>query len=329
MRIFLTGGTGYIGNRIAHYLADKGIKVHALVRSKQKNELFLREEIELFYGDLTNTDAMVEAMLTCDIVIHSAAYAAIYTKEPKLFYDINVKGSQQVFYAAQKSGVKKMVFISSAGVLGPSSDETPVNEDTERTVPYFNEYEETKAEAERWLLNRSSKNLEVVSLNLSRVFGPGQLTEANGGTRLVQQVAKGWRIIPGNGKSIGNYVYIDDVVAACYQAIEKGIAGERYIIGGENLDFNTYFDVAKELTNAKQKMIHLPVGVILVASSIMKFLANFGVKPAITPSWVKRYMYNWILDNSKAKAELGMVFTPFYEGMKKTTDWLRKEGEIE
>ncbi len=327
MKVFLTGGTGYIGNRIANFLADKGITVHALVRSKQKNHLLQHDGIELFYGDLTNNEAMIEAMLTCDVVIHSAAFAAVYTKTPQLFTDINVKGSQQVFYAAQKSGVKKMIFISSAGVLGPSNG-TPVTEKSERILPFFNEYEETKAEAEQWLLEKSSPALEVCALNLSRVFGPGQLTEANAGTRLLKQVSEGWRIIPGNGKSIGNYVYIDDVLEACYNAIDKGKSGERYIIGGENLDFNRYFDIAKQYTGAKQKMIHIPVGVMLVISGIMKFLAVFGVKPAITPSWVKRYMYDWILDNSKAKTELGIELTPFEEGIKKTVSWLRKEGKI-
>lgn len=327
MKVFLTGATGYIGNRIAHYLVDKGITVHALVRSKKKNHLLEREGIVLFYGDLTNNDAMIEAMLDCDAVIHSAAFAAIYTPTPQLFTDINVKGSQQVFYAAKKNGVKKMVFISSAGVLGPS-DGIPINEESERLLPYFNEYEQTKAKAEQWLLNRSSATLEVTALNLSRVFGPGQLTEANAGTRLLKQVSEGWKVIPGDGKSIGSYVYIDDVVEACYQAIAKGKSGERYIIGGDNLDFNTYFEVAKKHTNAQQKMMHLPVWVIMTASRVMKFLATFGVKPAITPSWVKRYMYDWVLDNTKAKEELGIQFTPFEEGVKKTVEWLKQEGKI-
>ncbi len=327
MKIFLTGATGYIGNRIAHYLVDKGITVHALVRSKKKNNLLARKGIVLFYGDLTNTNTMLEAMLGCDTVIHSAAFAAIYTPTPQLFTDINVKGSQQVFYAAQKSSVKKIVFISSAGVLGPSNG-IPINEESKRVLPYFNEYEQTKAEAEQWLLNKSSTTLAVTALNLSRVFGAGQLTEANAGTRLLQQVAQGWRVIPSNGKSIGNYVYIDDVVEACYQAIAKGKEGERYIIGGENLDFNTYFEVAKKYTHAQQKMIHLPIWVIMTAARVMKFLAAFGVKPAITPSWVKRYTYNWVLDNSKAKKELGIQFTSFEEGVKKTVEWLKQEGKI-
>lgn len=327
MKVFLTGATGYIGNRIAHYLVDKGCTVNALVRSKQKNHLLDRDGIELFYGDLTNSDAMVEAMLTCDVVIHSAAFAAVYTKTPQLFTDINVKGSQQVFYSAQKSGIKKIIFISTAGVLGPSNG-SPINEDSERTLPYFNEYEETKAQAEQWLLNRSTKNLEIVSLNLSRVFGPGQLTEANAATRLIQKVAHGWKIIPGDGKSIGSYVYIDDVIEACYNAIAKGAGGERYIIGGENRNFNDYFELAKKHTGAKQKMIHLPVGVIMLSSRVMKFLAAFGVKPAITPSWVKRYLYNWVLDNTKAKEKLSIEFTSFEEGIQKTVNWLKEEGEI-
>lgn len=327
MKVFVTGGTGYIGNRIVHHLVDKGYTVHALVRSKQKANLLQREGIELFVGDLTNKEAMIEAMLGCDFIIHSAAFAALHTTNTQLYYDINVKGSQQVYYAAQESGIKKMVFISSAGVLGPSQNNI-IREDSPRTVAYFNEYEKTKAEAESWLLNKSAQNLEVLSLNLSRVFGPGQLTEANAGTRLLQQVAKGWRVIPGDGKSIGNYIFIDDVLEACHRAIEMGKGGERYIIGGDNIDFETYFEVAKKATGATQAMIHVPVSIIMTIARGMSLMARFGVTPTITPPWVRRYMYNWELDNKKAQTQLGMRFTPFEEGITKTVEWLKREELI-
>lgn len=323
MKVFLTGGTGYIGNRIARYFADRDIPVHALVRSKQKAGLLHHENIRLFSGDLHQPDALEEGMQGCDIVIHSAAYAALYTPKPELYGTININGSQQVLEAAKKTEVKKIIYISTAGILGPSS-QTAVHEDTQRTLPFFNEYERTKFEAERLMLENSSEQLPIVALNLTRVFGPGQLTEANAGTRLIHQVANGWRIIPGNGKSIGNYVYIDDVLNACYLAIEKGQGGHRYIIGGDNIDFNTYFDVAKKVTGATQKMIHLPVGVIMGMSRIMLMLAPLGITPTITPPWVRRYMYNWVLDNTKAQQHLGVSFTPFEEGVQKTVEWLKQ-----
>lgn len=323
MKVFLTGGTGYIGNRIALHFANKGITVHALVRSKQKSTLLMHNNILLFTGDIHQADALETAMQGCDVVIHSAAFSALYTPKEELYAEINIKGSQNVFTAAQKVNVKKIIYISTAGILGPS-DDMPVHEETKRTTPYFNEYERTKAEAEKWLLAQSNDSLAISSLNLTRVFGPGQLTEANAGTRLIHQVANGWRIIPGDGKSIGNYVYIDDVLDACYQTIEKGKSGHRYIIGGDNIDFNTYFSVAKKTTGATQKMINLPVSIIMGLSRVMLWFAPLGIAPTITPPWVKRYMYNWVLDNTKAKTELGISFTPFEEGVEKTVEWLKQ-----
>lgn len=311
-----------MGQRVALHLAVQGYQVHALVRSPKKSGLINHPGITLFNGDINNKESLKTASEGCDVCIHSAGFSALYTPNPKLYHDINVKGSQLVFEAAQENSLKKFIYISTAGVLGPSLN-GPVNENTARQVPFFNEYEATKARAEEWLLANTSEAMPVVSLNLTRVYGPGQLSEANAGTRLMQNVMKGWRIVPGNGESIGNYVYIDDVVAACESAITRAVGGHRYIIGGENLSFNRYFEIVKSVSGAQQKMIGLPVSVILLMAYTMQALAVFGFKPYITPPWVKRYMYNWVLDITKAREHLEYTPIPFEEGVKKTINWLK------
>lgn len=328
MKVFITGATGYIGHRLAHNFASRGHIVHALVRSPQKADTLQHKNIVLFSGDVNNNRALTEASRGCDVSIHTAAFAAIYAKDPSQFEKINIAGTREVLNASQENGVKKFIFISSAGVLGPSSL-GPVTELTERSIPYFNEYERTKGVAQSFVLQQNSENMPTVALNLTRVFGPGLLTEANATTRLVDKVAKqSWRIIPGNGKSVGNYVFIDDVIQACHRAIEKGRGGHNYIIGADNLSFNEFFETVKKLSGANHAMIKMPVGVIMTASRIMKLMARFGSNPAITPEWVKRYMYDWVLDNTKARTELEMEFTPFEEAIKKTLEWLKKTSQV-
>ena len=321
-KIFITGATGYVGQRVALHLAAKGYLVHALVRSPQKSGLLNHPGITLFNGDISNKESLKAASAGCDVCIHSAGFSALYAPNPKLYHDINVKGSQLVFEAARENNLRKFIYISTAGVLGPSLN-GPVNEYSPRKVPFFNEYETTKAKAEEWLLANTADTMPVASLNLTRVYGPGQLSEANAGTRLMLNVMKGWRIVPGNGESIGNYVYIDDVVTACESAITRAVGGHRYIIGGENLSFNRYFEVVKSVSGAQQKMISLPVSVILLMAYTMQALAVFGVKPYITPPWVRRYMYNWVLDVTKAREHLEYNPTSFEEGVKKTINWLK------
>jgi NAD+-dependent farnesol dehydrogenase len=326
MKIFITGATGYIGQQVALYLANQGHTLHALVRSPQKTTLLRHPNITFFTGDVGQPQALNNAAQGCDVCIHAAAYSALYTRNKQLFEEINITGTRLVFEAAQKNGIKKFIHLSSAGIFGPSNG-TPINENTQRTLPYFNEYERTKAVAEKWILEQNSTQMPVVSLNLTRVYGPGQLTEANAGTRLIEQVMnKGWRIIPGNGKSIGNYVYVDDIPVACQKAIEYGNGGHRYIIGGENLSFNAYFDYVKKATGAKQAMVHLPVAVIMATAYVMQWLAYIGITPTITPPWARRYMYNWVLDTQKAETELNYTPTSFKVGVEKTVSWLKQQS---
>lgn len=324
MKIFLTGATGYIGHRIAHFFAEQGHQIHALIRDPKKEALLTHPNTIIFYGDLTDEGMLEKAAQGCHVCIHSAAYAAIHTKTPALFEEINYTGTQKVWSAAQKAGVKKFIYISSAGTLGPSVKDEPVNETIQPRLAFFNEYERTKALAEAWVLQNSSPQMEGIALNLSRVYGPGLLTEANGTTRLIKKIANGFTIVPGNGKSIGNYVYIDDVLMACQQAIVLAVGGNRYIIGGENKSFNQFFEEVMLQAGIHKKLIRLPIPLILVVAHIMEWLAAFGVSPTITPPWVKRYGHNWILDTTKAQTQLGLNPIGLKEGIAKTMAWLQK-----
>lgn len=328
MKIFITGATGYIGRQVALHLANKGHVLHALVRSKQKTQLLQHPNIVLFEGDLHQPEQLQAAAANCDVCLHAAAYAAIYTKQKELFEEININGTKNVFAAAKANGITRFILISSAGIYGPSEGNTPVTEKSVRKVTFFNEYERTKAIADDWVLEQNSPEMQTLSLNLTRVYGPGQLTEANAGTRLIQQVMQGWRIIPGDGKNIGNYVFIDDILIACENALTMGKGGNRYIIGGENLSFDEYFGVVKQATNARQKMIHTPVWLIMAVSYIMLLLAHLGRTPLITPQWAKRYMKNWILDSTKAQTELNHSPTVFKDGVKKTVAWLQNGSTL-
>lgn len=327
MKIFLTGSTGYIGQRIALFFAQQGHEIQALIRDSKKENLLQHPSISFFYGDLDDVEVLEKAATGCDVCIHSAAYAAIYTKTPALFEIINYHGTQKVWNAALNAGVKKFIFISSAGTLGPAVNDKPVTENTTLSLPFFNEYERTKAMAEKWVLENSSLQMEGIALNLTRVYGPGLLTEANGTTRLIQKITNGFRIVPGNGKSIGNYVYIDDVLIACQQAISLAKGGNRYIIGGENKSFNQFFEEVMKQEGVRQKLFRLPIAIIMVVAQIMEWLAVFGISPTITPPWVKRYGHNWILDTTKARTQLALKPHTLEEGIAKTLYWLKNNKE--
>jgi NAD+-dependent farnesol dehydrogenase len=325
MKAFLTGATGYIGQRLALRLAEDGHQVRALVRSPEKARLIQHPNISLVQGTLSDFAALVAGTAGCDVIFHMAAFARVWAPDPTVYTEINVEGTGRVLQAALQNQVKRVVVTSTAGVFGPS-DGVPVQEAGERSVPFFNEYEETKRASEILCEDYAEKGLEVVVVNPSRVYGPGISSESNPITRMINLYVNGsWRWIPGDGNGIGNYVLVDDVVQGHLLAWEKGRPGERYLLGGENASYNAFFQKLQQVSGVKKRMVHVPVGVLLFMSNLMMAWTNItGKAPLITPKWVRKYLYHWELSSQKAADELGYSFTPLKEGISQTLEWLNR-----
>ena len=137
-----------------------------------------------------------------------AAYAAAWEKKPGDFSKYNVQGTINVIETAKKLGINDIVVTSTAGVFGPSLNEI-ITEATVSNIPYFTGYERSKAESERIISDYVRKGMRIVIVNPTRVYGPGALNESNSVTKMIKSYIEGkWHIIPGNGKSIGNYVFV-------------------------------------------------------------------------------------------------------------------------
>ncbi|MFN6946442.1 MAG: SDR family NAD(P)-dependent oxidoreductase [Cytophagaceae bacterium] len=320
MNIFITGATGYIGELLAIRLANEGHSVHALVRSVQKAEKLKHPNISIHAGDILDNENLIKGMKGCDAVFHLAACATVCSDD-LTYYDINVGGTKNIMDAAVETGIKKVIFTSTAGVFGPSDESGPVNEKTTRNKPFFNDYEATKAEAEELVLTYKDK-LHVCIVNPTRVYGIGEESESNAVTKLIKLYKSGkWRIIPGNGKRIGNYVYVEDVVKGHILALKKAPNGSQYLLGGENASYSHLFKTIAEETGIKRTLIKMPVFVMLLASAIMVWWAKLRKKnPLITPKWVKKYLFNWEVSSQKAIDELGYTITSLSEGILQTDD---------
>ena len=323
----VTGATGFIGNRLVNELLNLGNEVHILARSKGKVEQLYEKQVAFFCGDLSDTDVIREATINCEVIFHLAAFANIWSKDKMLAYTTNVTGTKNILEAALQNKVKKVVFTSSAAVFPPSENGGEVNETFTLPENYLTDYEITKVQAEQLCIDYCKKGLDVVIVNPSRVFGPGLMNRSNSVTILINKYISGnWRIIPGNGDSVGNYVFIDDVVNGHILAMHKGVPGERYILGGTNISFNDFFRVLSKVSGKNYRLFHLPFPLILAASKFELFMAEtFGKNPLITPPWAKRYLQNRPLSSKKAINQLEYTVTPLDEGFRKTMEWLKSK----
>ncbi|MEO8710751.1 MAG: SDR family oxidoreductase [Parafilimonas sp.] len=324
MHIFITGATGYIGNNLAKKLAEEGNVVHALCRN-ESTKVLKHENIQIFKGDITDIASIQKAMEGCEQVYHLAAYARVWAKDPSTYYTLNVEGAKNIFDIARNTGIQKIVFTSTGGTLGPSGNK-PVEEKDKRIGEPFTEYEVSKTEAETLCLDYCKKyDMNIVIVNPPRVYGPGIITESNVVTRLIKLYMAGkWKVMPGDGKRTGSYVYIDDVVNGHILAMQNGRSGQRYSLGGENVSYIDFFNLLAKLTGKKISLLKLPKWLMMLTGNILQLHTKLtGKPPLLTPPWIRKYYYDWSISSEKAKRELGYTFMPFKEGLQKTIDWLK------
>lgn len=326
MKVFISGGTGSIGAHLIKMLSDQGTIIHALVRSKDKAKHILFDGVQLFEGDILNPSSIERAMQGCNKVYHLAAFAKVWSKDTGDFYSYNVQGTVNILESALLNQIEKIVITSTAGVYGPSINGV-VTENKIRDIDLFNEYEGSKAMAESVIKDYIIQhNMNVVIVSPTRVYGPFIFGKPSSVTLMIDKYVNGkWRIYPGTGKELGNYIFIKDAALGHLLAMEKGKKGSTYLLGGENHDYVSFYKLLSEVSEIHRTMLSIPLWTQMLFSRSQLFLAKIiGKEPVITPKWVSKAKYNWEVSPNKAQSELGLPITPLKEGLKETVLWLRQ-----
>ena len=327
---FVTGANGFLGSRICRELAEQGASVVALCRTLPNDDRLAHQNIRIANGDILDPARIVTAMSRCDYCFHLAAMAKPWARDPLQFTNVNVEGMRNVTKAAIENGLKRIVFTSTAGVFGPSTGEELLDENSPRDLGEKSQYEQSKIQAEDLFLDlTNSSETDGVIVNPTRVFGPGPLTVANSLTKIISQIEEGsWRMLPGSGNSVGNYVFIEDVVTGHLLAMQNGKPGSRYLLGGENLSFLELFGmIQEESTPGSKWLLPVPLLAIRLYAHMQLLKANwFNHPPKLTPKFAKKYSSSCWLSHAKAEQEIGYQPRTIRDGVKATLDWLRLNG---
>jgi nucleoside-diphosphate-sugar epimerase len=323
VKSLVTGATGFIGSNLVRYLCSQDYDVRAMVRATSDISELEDLPVDICHGEVRDPSLVQKAVKGCDFVFHLAGYAKSWARDCKIFQEVNVIGTENVLNACRRADVKKVVMTSTSMTFGPSDGETR-NESGKRTENFFCDYERTKFYAEQLAERFVKAGLPIVIVHPTRVFGPGLLSEANSVTRMIQLYLKRkWRLILADGNAVGNYAFIEDVVLGHWLALQKGRPGEKYILGGESLTYNRFFEILAKLSDRHYRMIHVPAWMALAFSRIEDLLAHgIGIYPLITPQWVRIFIKDWDFTSRKAEKELGYRITPFEEALRKTLNWI-------
>ncbi|MGQ9619224.1 MAG: NAD-dependent epimerase/dehydratase family protein [Candidatus Aminicenantia bacterium] len=325
-RVFVTGGTGFIGAHLVNELIKEGFNVKILVRDKEKAKRLFGENVEYVEGDILNESLVWEAVKGTDLVFHLASVINVGNIPENYYHNVNVKGTENLLKASFKEGVKKFIFASSVNVYAPYSEEI-LNEESPCKPDEI--LGKTKLEAEK-LLNKyfEEKGLHFVILRISRVYGPGDFSLF----KLFKQISSGFFLMIGKGKGLIQPVFVKDVVdALILSAKREDLSNETFIIAGEEI--LTKREFCEEVAVAMGKRIssiYVPIPLALPFIHVIeKASLLLGKDPFLSKRRARFFLTSQRFSIEKANRVLG--FKPkvkIKEGIKITAEWYRENNQL-
>lgn len=326
MLVCVTGGTGFVGSYVIRALLDEGYRVRVLHRKSSKKDALSGLDYESAIGDVLDSASLLKAFKDCERVFHVAAVADYWRADTSHLFKVNVEGTRNVLQAAQQSGVKRVIFTSSAAAIGLPHDETPSDESVPFNMPpeHF-PYGYSKVLAERIVQEFVTNGLDVVTLNPSVVIGAGDLNMISG-SYIVQVAHLQW-LVP---QSSGGIAVSDvrDIAASHLAAAEKGRTGERYLLCTENLSNKVWFELIAEVAGVAPPIFPTPDFVIPLAANTVNLLRRIGIHTPVNSDQVRLGARHVYFDAAKAHRELYQPQVPIRQSLEETYQWFLENGYI-
>jgi farnesol dehydrogenase len=325
MKVLLSGGTGFLGKGVARALAGAGHELRLLARAT--SDLSGLPRAEIVQGDVTDAAAFEQAAQGCGAVVHMAALVKTWAPEPERFDEVNVGGLRNALLAA-KAANARLLYTSSFIAVGPTSAQ-PADESQFHPCDRFrNDYERTKALADRVAREAAVAGQDVVIVYPGVVYGPGDMTAANLVAKMVADHMNG-RLpgLVGPGDRVWSYAFVEDVALGHVAALERGRRGERYFLCGENASLTDVFARLREVAGVAPPTRHIPYAAASAVGFLMYLWAELtGHLPELTHREVGVFREHWAYSSAKAERELGYRTTPLKDGLARTVAWLRETG---
>jgi dihydroflavonol-4-reductase len=326
MKVFVTGGTGFIGGHVVRKLRDRGDEVRALVRSPEKGAGLTALGCELVAGDLSDEAAIREGMRGCDAVIHGAAVyeVGIPKSEHAAMYEANVRGTERVLRAALEAKIPRVVYISTVAAFGNTAGRV-VDETYEHPGQNFTSYyEQTKYEAHqvaRRLIDQ--EGLPCVIVQPGGVYGPDDHSPI--GVQMNQFLAGRMPLIAFPDAGF-NMVHVDDVAAGVLLALDEGEVGEQYVLGGQITTMRELIETLARVSGRKAPKRALPTGLMKAMTPIGPVVGKvMGQPPNLSELISSADGVTFWAKHDKAIERLGYQPRGLEDGLR---DMLAAEGKL-
>ncbi len=320
VKVFVTGGTGFIGGEVVRQLRERGDEVVCLVRSPEKGRPLAEQGCELVGGDLGDAEAIRKGMESCDAGIHAAAMyeVGIPASQHPAMWEANVAGTERVLAAAREAGLPKLVYVSTVGVFG-NTHRKVVDESYEHPGREFTSYyEETKLEAHRLAKRAIADGLPAIIVQPGGVYGPGDTSQV--ADLLEQFLAGKLPLLPFPELGIC-LTHVEDIAAGILLALDRGKIGETYVLSGPVTTMRDAIEVVAGLSGRKAPKRAMPVALMKAMTPIGPLVGKLmGQPPNLRELISSADGVTFWATHEKATRELGYAPRGMEEGMRQTLE---------
>jgi dihydroflavonol-4-reductase len=314
MKVFLTGGTGFIGQPLTQSLIARGWNVVALVRKANSPQAraLIKMGAQCVAGDVTDRESMRAGMTGADIVVHNAGWYELGVPKSarKLMHAINVTGTDNVLSLALELGIPRTVYVSSTVYYGDTGPEAR-DETYRRQKPYRFYYEQTKAEAHEIALKYQQRGLPLILICPAHVLGPNDYSVWGYFLRMYLN-----RLMPPFAWApdiMNSGVHVNDVGAGIALAAEKGRTGETYLLAGDPISLREVFEIWMTKPGGLKIRFYIPNWLAALMFAPLEPLQRLVGLPAFISRELVSATMSLNFSSAKAQRELGWTYRPTQE----------------
>jgi dihydroflavonol-4-reductase len=322
MKAFVTGATGFVGSHVAHALAQQGARLRLLVRPTSRTGNIDDLPADRVAGDLREPAFLRTAISGCDTVFHVAADYRIWCLDPQNMYRSNVEGTRALIEAAAAAGVRRMVFTSSVATMGFRTDGSCADENSPVSLAdMVGHYKRSKFMAEQIALRAP----HVVVVNPTTPIGAQDIKPTPTGQVIVSFLRRKFPAYVDTGL---NLVDVVECARGHLLAAEKGIPGQRYILGGENLTLKQILDKLAAITGLAAPKVRLPYAVALCAGAVDTVIRGSLLRrePRVVLDAVRMSRKKMFVTSAKAECDLGFSRIPVDGALRRAVQWFYSQG---
>ncbi|HKM52448.1 MAG TPA: NAD-dependent epimerase/dehydratase family protein [Isosphaeraceae bacterium] len=325
--VVVTGGAGFIGSHLVKQLVELGQEVRVVERPGAEVG-HLPRQVDVAWADIRDRKTVAKALHKAELVYHLAANPNLWARDRRDFEAVNHQGTVNVLESALEAGARRVLHTSTESILTRKAARGPIDENVEISESdAVGPYCLSKLRAENAAMALARGGRPVVVANPTMPVGPGD-RGLSPPTRLIRDFCRGH--LPAIMDCTLNLIDVRDVATGLLRAMERGQAGRRYLLGGENLTLASFLSVLSRLSGVSVPRWRVPYSAGLAVAYVSEFWSDYisGSPPKATVTGVRLARRIMHFDPSRSLGELDLAPRPIREAIRDALDWLSRTGQI-